>query len=322
MDKDEIRKVKYDDYTYKERMLLMYTDKCTANCSHCAAESSPYNNSKMSVEEARQYIEIAASKGFKCILWTGGEIFIYYDEILELTEYGRSLGLAFTIDTNAYWATSGEIACEKLERLQRAGVIHIGVSCDAFHLKYIPAERVVNAVKAAQHLSLSSIVSFTYSGDEAADNKILNDLNGFKIPFEASAVAKVGFAKKLPEKVFGSIDISQVGDCGELGPLVRPGGSIIGCCNPTVPEESPVFIGTGRENFKENVVRYLKSDCINSISELGFKTFYDMLSGDIAFSQYKMKKYSHCCEFCEDIFANRYLSEKIRGFIEKSKESN
>jgi len=320
METDEILKIKYDDYAYNERMLLMYTDKCTANCSHCAAESSPNHNSKMSVGEAKRYIKIAASKGFKCILWTGGEIFIYYDEILELTEYGSSLGLVFTIDTNAYWATSKEIAYEKLQRLQKAGVIHIGVSCDAFHLKYIPIDRVANAIKASQDLNLSTIVSFTYSGNKKEDNKILSTLKDYEVPFEVSEVAKVGFAKNLPDEVFGRIDISEIGSCGELGPLVRPDGSIIGCCNPTVPKQSPVFIGAGKENFEDNLNKYLKSDCINSINELGFKTFFELLSSDLVFSKYKTKKYSHCCEFCEDIFSDGYLSGKICDFIQKDKE--
>lgn len=316
------KKVKYDDYNYKERMLLMYTDKCTANCLHCAAESSTSNNSKMSIDEAKKYLEVAAAKNFKCILWSGGEVFIYFDEILKLTEYGKSLGLVFTIDTNAYWAKSRELAYEKLKILKEAGVIHIDVSCDAYHFKYIPVENIINAVKAALDLGISSRVSFTYSGYEEIDQMLLSKLKEQEVPYVKSEMAKVGFAKKLPDELFGSIEISELIGCDELGPLVRMDGSIIGCCNPTVSKESPVHIGVGIENFEENIDKYLNSKCINSLADQGFLKLYNFLKNDKDFKQYKEKKYSHICEFCFDLFSDRDLYQKSMDYINNIKEYN
>jgi hypothetical protein len=275
----------------------------------------------MSVDEARKYLEIIAEKGFKWVLWTGGEVFIYYDEILDLTKYGKSLGLKFSIDTNAYWAISKTVAHEKLKPLKDAGVIHIDVSCDAFHMKYIPVDRVINAVESAQELGISSRVCFTYSGNQAEDNMILNKIKEEKLPYADSELAKVGFAKKLPESAFGCIDITKVGDCGELGPLVLPDGNVIGCCNPTVQKESPIFIGSGKDNLEKNLEKFLKSSCIMYLNTFGFKTLYEFLSGDSSFSQFKNKRYSHCCEFCEDIFSDYKLSAKLEDYMKKAVEA-
>ncbi len=317
MDKDAICKVKYDDYNYKERMLLMYTDKCTANCLHCAAESSTSNNTKMSMDEAKKYLQVAAAKNFKCILWSGGEVFIYFNEILKLTEYGKSLGLVFTIDTNAFWAQSEEVAYGKLKLLKEAGVIHIDVSCDAFHMKFVPVKNIITAVKAALDLGISSRVSFTYSGDKEVDHMLLSILKEQEVPFVESEMAKVGFAKKLPDELFGSIEIADLMGCEELGPLVRTDGSIIGCCNPTVSKESPVHIGLGKDNFEDKIDNYLNSKCINLLANLGFRKLYNLLKEDKTFEPYKKKKYSHNCEFCFDLFNDKELYQRTMDYIEK-----
>ncbi|MCX7747706.1 MAG: radical SAM protein [Clostridia bacterium] len=301
----------HEDFSFKERMLLLYTNQCTARCAHCAAESTPDKNDKMRVEDAKHYLDVAAAKGFKWILWTGGEVFIYFDEILELTKYGNALGLLFSIDTNAYWALSIDQSAHKLRQLKEAGLIHLDVSCDAFHAPYVPFDRIVNAVKGAQEVGLSVRVCFTYSGDVKKDEDILIKLKENQLPYVDAHLARVGFAKKLPSEKFDTLSIKSVGDCGELGPLVLPDGSLIGCCNPTVKAPSPIFVGSGKEKFEESIDRFLTSPVVDAITHYGFNHFYELLSENPHFQKIKDKNYSHCCEFCEDIFMDPCLRDEL-----------
>jgi len=302
----------HEDYHYSQRILLMYTDKCTSQCEHCSAMSHPTNNKKMSVDEAKVYLQTAVSKGFKWVLWTGGEVFIYYEEIVELTQYGQSLGLIFSVDTNAFWASSEEKALQMLLPLKKYGVVHMDVSSDAFHSKYVDVQNVISAVRAALKVGISTRATFTYSGDSQIDDVLLNTLKKAEIPFSTSCLARVGLAKNLPLVVFGNIDMSQVGDCGELGPLVLPDGSVIGCCNPSVAPKSPIFIGGPDLDFFQKIDLFFQAPCIKYISQFGMKDIYQTVQNS-PYASILAGGFSHPCELCETVFGHKEVNKLIQA---------
>ena len=51
----------------------------------------------MSLEDAKKLVKDAKNAGIKLIGISGGEPFIYFDEIVELSNYVREQGLALTL---------------------------------------------------------------------------------------------------------------------------------------------------------------------------------------------------------------------------------
>ena len=68
----------YKEYSYKEKMYLIYTLHCPFRCQHCLTNSSPARSEKMHLSNALQIIEKMIKNGIKLIQLTGGEIFTYY----------------------------------------------------------------------------------------------------------------------------------------------------------------------------------------------------------------------------------------------------
>ncbi len=75
---------------------------------------------------------------------TGGEPFLYWDNIIEILKQANACGLGSVdmIETNAFWATNETIAREKVTLLDKLGMAKLKISCDPFHQEYVPIERV------------------------------------------------------------------------------------------------------------------------------------------------------------------------------------
>ncbi len=317
----------YEDFADTERFTLIYNRNCTAACAHCASESTPKAEGKVSVEEAHHYIETAAAHGYKWFCLTGGEALIYWDECIELVRHGSSLGMTMAIETNAYWGRTPEIAEKRLGQLIDAGLKHLPISADAYHLPYVKLANVLNVARIAKRIEMSYIVFFIYSDNEKKDREILEALDREELFYEASECAPLGFAKQLPNEMFRTIDVKTVGDCGELGPLVVPGGDVIACCNPDVPRESPIYLGNlNDEPLSVLLERYAANPYVRKIEKCGFTDLFGRaMKNDQLRAAYGDKTYRHICEFCEEIFKDpvgrAHLKQEIEGASEAPEDA-
>lgn len=305
------RRCRYDDFHYSERLTVIYTYRCNIECSHCASEATRKDRRKIAPDDARKVVRMAAESGIRWVCWTGGEPTLYRAEILELMRYCKSLGLDSAIETNGYWAQSVEVARQWIAEMQACGLVHIAVSCDAYHLEHIPFGRIVNLAKAAKELDLDLLAFFIRSGEDERDREILDNLRALDIATETDGLAPIGFANDLPPQLFGGMDMRQVGDCGELGPLVLPDGEIIGCCNPKVSPTSPIHLGEGFDTFKESFEGFLAHPLPKLFHTRGIRYLFEQLQAEPAFVPYRDKPYRHFCEFCEDILNDPGLKEAI-----------
>jgi hypothetical protein len=79
------------------QLVIQYTDRCNALCPQCGMRSSEtYKRSKLDIDIAKRIIDHAATQGISALSLTGGEPFIYLDEILELIRYASSAGIRYT----------------------------------------------------------------------------------------------------------------------------------------------------------------------------------------------------------------------------------
>jgi len=133
---------------------LLFTYRCTAECSHCFTSSSTCKNDPMKLTEVQEYLEEAKKVGASQLWIFGGEPFFYFDLLLGTVKLAKQLGFHVLTTSNAFWAITEESALRRLDLLKEAGLDSIAFSADPFHWEYVPLEYVRNAAKAAEKLGI------------------------------------------------------------------------------------------------------------------------------------------------------------------------
>ena len=79
------------------QLVIQYTDRCNAQCPQCGMRASEnYRRSTLSMDKVKRIIDYAATQGVKAISFTGGEPFLYFDEIVSLLKYAKEAGIKYT----------------------------------------------------------------------------------------------------------------------------------------------------------------------------------------------------------------------------------
>jgi len=135
---------------------LLLTYKCNCSCEFCYYNCSPDKGGLMPAETF-----INAWRGIKNLSGssarihiTGGEPFLYWEQLCQLLERGQSenLGQVDIIETNGFWAVSEKIVKEKIKTLDKLKMQRLKISCDPFHLEYIDAETVQRLAHTARDI--------------------------------------------------------------------------------------------------------------------------------------------------------------------------
>lgn len=98
---------------------------CNMTCPHCyAAASIKPSPGDLTTEQGRDLLKQLAEAGTKVIVFSGGEPLLRED-LFELAEYARELGLSPHLSTNGTL-----IDDEVAERLAKVGIVYVGISID------------------------------------------------------------------------------------------------------------------------------------------------------------------------------------------------
>lgn len=236
----------------------MFARTCNIACRHCGIESAPWNKSKMRLEEARRYVvEAAGIPHLAKVTFTGGEPFLFQKEHLELVELCSSLGLETRVVTNGFWAKDLERGLELLSRFRAAGLSELNFSADKFHLEFMEAGVLVNALECARRLGYARIVSFVTNDTSSDALSLLSEMYGLpreelddlrhygksreaieavkddKILVHAGGLIGLGRAAEHPDELrHFPVDSFPRETCGEVvnRPVIYPDGDFQACC--------------------------------------------------------------------------------------------
>jgi organic radical activating enzyme len=135
---------------------LLLTYKCNCSCEFCYYNCSARKNGVMTIDtaiSAAESLKVLAGDNARIHI-TGGEPFIYWDQLKEILECAQKqkLGVVDQIETNAFWATSEKIIRQRLETLDKLGMHRLKISCDPFHQQYVDIELVRRLADTAAEL--------------------------------------------------------------------------------------------------------------------------------------------------------------------------
>ena len=128
---------------------IMPTFTCPAACADCGTLSSPRERGRLELAHVLAAIDEARQLNFHNIVFTGGEATLEWKTLLQGIRRAADHRLPVRLVTNAHWATSLDVAREKIAALIDAGLSEINYSTGDEHVRFVPLERVVLASVAA-----------------------------------------------------------------------------------------------------------------------------------------------------------------------------
>jgi len=94
------------------QLVIQYTDMCNARCPQCGMrKTEKFSRSKLCPDDVKKIIDAAVLRGVKAISFTGGEPFLFFDEIVDLMKYAEKAGIKYIrTGTNGFIFTNHDRA--------------------------------------------------------------------------------------------------------------------------------------------------------------------------------------------------------------------
>ncbi len=179
---------------------FMLTYKCTIACPHCIVEAGPHRKEEMPLDRALAWIEQASTyrgRHIKGLALTGGEPFYSLENLARISAHGQALGFIVSVVTNAFWASTQDVALSVLSKVP--AIQMISISTDVYHQRSIRFDYIKNAVWAARELGrLYNIAVCTDNEEDPEYRRIVKDLEaiGEADKIRVSITFPVGRAQK------------------------------------------------------------------------------------------------------------------------------
>lgn len=306
-----------------EKLALILTEQCNAECDICALSCSPRTKGIMELEQAYNYMEQASKiSDFKYVGISGGEPFLYYDELIKLIKKAKSLNFKIAVTTNGFWGKTKENSKKIMESLFNAGLSRMDLSVDEFHSKYIPYEYIRNILEASDgsnlEIELSSVV--TQKSHRLKDIKdVLNEhLSSFTIiERPCSPVGRAAEKISKQDLIYKSSACTQ--KCfNQTTLLIFPDGRAFPCCCPT-EYNGLLYLGSAQEMpISEILKKYNSNIYCKMLKTYGVKWFIDIIKNHklpISLEE----NYVEICHVCSELFLKKEYEEYYRPYIEIEK---
>jgi hypothetical protein len=165
---------------------------------------------------------------------TGGEPFLEFELLVEVIEYGVSLGAFMSCMTNGYWATSPEKAVAKLQILKDKGLHSLGVSTSRPHQQFVPMRRVRVALDAARSIGLPTELKVAVQKGDFDDGGFIDECKR-ELHATVTSVFTITPHKHegpapLPEERYIRNPGLPEDKCPGQVMMMEPGGAAFACC--------------------------------------------------------------------------------------------
>lgn len=312
------------DVAERNVLVLNYTMTCPLSCSFCCYGCHPRRTEKMPLDRAKRLIsEAAGIEAFSSVGFTGGEVFAYEDDLLELADHLATVGLPFTVATAGHWGRSKRHADDLAKALVRRGLRRANISYDTAHAEFIPAESVVNAALAMADQRIPVYVVGTFADPSQTVASLLPALTEHKgIKLINKRIARVGRAKKSDMPYMRNDNYS--GTCyrrfyHEL--VVFWDGKAYPCCSTFNRSTKGLCIGNA---FDEGLTAVWKKidnwPLLSLLKRRGFGELYDIAR------KYKpelleflppLDGYEGPCSLCNAVFARDEIRDGLEAIADE-----
>lgn len=234
-----------------ESVNLRFTYHCNITCRHCYNSSGPHlEGVRIPLSRMLHIIEQMPSVNMRKLTITGGEPFLYLDDITLLVQHARRHGVTqIALLTNASWAISPDQTRNILLQLKASGFgmehDNIKASAGIYHQEKVPLGRVLILIEAYFAL-FERPLNVDFEAQHANEEENFKQLLRAKGLFNK---ANVGFRGILPfgrgESLLCVPDLTALDThCTNINQIVfDPDGKVRPCCGLNVGNQG-IVIGT------------------------------------------------------------------------------
>jgi MoaA/NifB/PqqE/SkfB family radical SAM enzyme len=315
-------------------LTLLLTYRCNLLCRHCISDCGPARTEGMTFDQAVEYIDRAVEAiDVDVVGYTGGEPFLRYPLLRRLMDYAHGkYGIAQGVVTNGSWAIRPELARRRLAELHKCGLRALTLSCDGFHLEWMPVERLRYVLQAAMELGLAVTVNTTVTRstrvsktDAPALLQVPPERAGKDVLFKEFGPLMIGRARdQIPrESLIGSRDESWFdGLCPFVTrtPTIAPDGSVFACCcfgdAEKDPERQVGYAGNAnREPLGELLRRMNGSVLFRLFAERGPWAVMQLVRRQDSGLPI-LGRYLSNCEVCVELYHNPEIRRVLQSTLE------
>lgn len=307
---------------------LLMTYKCQVMCPHCIIEAGPHRTEQTSLTDALEWIRQVAEyrNGYiKVLSLTGGEPFYNIDNLKAISSFAEQCGLIVSAVTNAFWASTPAKSVNLLQQL--SAIKMLSISCDVYHQRNIPFERVENAILAAKECQIPYTVAVCTDNYEDSEYQLLlerlaaitsTDTILTAITFPAGRALKSADLLK-----YQTTDTPPISACAAgSSPIIFPDGRVIACIGPVIDLASshPLVLGNLRNESLSNILNRAQiNPILHAIRLWGPKKLISMAE-EAGLGPYLPQTYieGSVCHACYGLMASEKLVEFLNQLAEDS----
>jgi Radical SAM superfamily len=315
------------------QLTILPTSQCTARCGHCSMNSGPERRGeRLTFSQMRKAVdELHARSKLRVVIFAGGEPTLLGDALLDAIAHCDSLGIITRIVTNAYWAKTEVRARSVLNELREAGLAELNISCDDYHLPYIPFACVENAWKASKGQGFwaviiancfgpGSTITPDYIRQKLGENLPLRfDDDGFQTPLGTPSAdgtyyglsnAQVQLLGRATKEVDPSVLVYRgegedrlAGGCrwALRSAALSPNNHLLACCGSEVEQNEVLDFGSVDKHDAGDLAEAADEQVLlNAVALLGPKFLKDFIRERAPEIEWR-PRYATVCEICEHV---------------------
>jgi MoaA/NifB/PqqE/SkfB family radical SAM enzyme len=288
---------------------IILTENCNMSCAHCCQMSGPKVKSRMTVEEALEFIDFISKKEPKFLGISGGEVFLIREDLKTVIGYAKNRGVPMIgCVSNCSWARNYKVAHEILSEVKQAGLDALAISFDDFHLPFITLDKIKNAIKACVDLGIHARLHVVVTKETNDLNYYLSQLGDLAKYLSSSeeilAMPSGRALLEIPKEDFIYTEGIPTGKCPSETFTVTPNKKIQYCCSGfgTVHSKTaPLQIGDLNESTYEEIFELSNvKPLFKVIREKGPQAFIPEII-ESGLEDKLFKNYVNVCHLCTEI---------------------
>ncbi len=289
----ELGRIRFDT------LVIEWTKRCPAACDFCfdshGASRTETVGGEFLARWVREFKRAIPSPDKLAI--TGGEPFLYYDEILKFMSAIKTIDFSSrSVITNAYWAKSVDHARERIEPLKDLGLTCVNVSCDPSHLKFIPFEHICHLARGSLAAGIAHVaISGNFYVERDVRQYFGNEpdiLHSGSVSFVSHPVYPAGRALERKHEIEWMDRVASAPKCpGPREFSVKATGDVAPCCSVLSHDEWLTFGNIYEDDIDTIVRRMTGSFFLKLIATYGFERMAEIARSSSA---------DYCLPECRD----------------------
>lgn len=305
------------------KIAFSVTHSCPISCKYCVTRSRPGKGPSLDAGFMKAVIdEVMAIAPLSTVVFTGGEALLELRAVEETIRHATAQGIWTRIVSNAFWAKQPATALRVLQRLRRAGLSEINISCDDLHQEHLPIENVRNAFDAAKRCGLPVLIAHKKVAGGRITPEYLSSVLGVELteyaPGDVCNEASNLYSTSLTVPIGTGVESLPLEDyilypehacawmhpCGAVldGLVIAPDRQLHLCCGMMEQTNPELSLGRVEPGRIAELLYAANSDLLANWLALegpyGLMQFIRQRAPQVTFAE----RFVNSCHLCNDIF--------------------